>query len=128
MSKTVMKALSNNKDNAKNPERYKYLFETSKHFTTLDTGILVFLGSLKIGILSGKPLNNNSAWFVFAGLIASIFISTLAMFLISIATKNEQPNRATKMLDSYWGTTIIFLGEFVFFVAVLVYLLNASAG
>jgi hypothetical protein len=122
----MTKALGNNKDEAKSSERYKYLFEASKHITTLNTGILVFFASLRSGIFTQHAINNYYALVVFGGLIFSTFVSVGTMFLIAHGFTSERLNWTTRLLDSRWGGLII-LFEFISFFMALVYLLSASA-
>ena len=104
-------------------ETYKYLFETAKHITTLNTGLLVFLASVEIGFFSGQPTSKGNIGIGVIGILISTATSLGIMFAISYDTQKDK----TPILLQHWTGTVLVLAEIAAFILALLYLLGAIA-
>ncbi len=102
-------------------ESYKYLFETTKHITTLNTGLLVYLASLKTGFFTGQILESKNIGIAFLGIMVSTFFSLATMFTISYDTQNDSfPFFQT------WKGKLLIIAEIAAFLLAIGYLLGAA--
>lgn len=71
-------------------ESYKYLFEFTKHLTTLNTGLILFLTAINTGIITQYTPDSRFIWLGFGSFLLSTISSTGTMFQIASNVRSKR--------------------------------------